>query len=65
MARWKLLENWERDLPSLSIEQLRERLKLARDREAESGRGMGRNPKAKRDWRRMREQVEAELDRRT
>jgi hypothetical protein len=59
-----LIENWERDLPSLNVDQLRERLKLAREREADSDRGIGRNPKARRDWRRMREQVEAEMERR-
>ena len=65
MARWKDLRDWERELATLTIDQLRERLKLAREREAESDRnGMGRNPKARRDCRTMRERVEAELDRR-
>jgi hypothetical protein len=65
VARWKGLREWERDLPNLTVEQLRERLKLAREREVHSDRkGMGRNPKARRDWRIMREQVEAELNRR-
>ena len=65
MSRWKLLETWDRDLPALTEGALRERLQLAREYEASSDRrGTGRNPKARRDWRRRREAVEAELERR-
>lgn len=65
MARWKLLDNWEKDLRGLSEQQLEERIRLARQREADSVRpGMGRNPKAARMWREKREAAEAELERR-
>ena len=65
MARWKLFDNWDREITGLSEEQLRERLKLARDRESGSLKpGMGRNPKAARMWRQKREAVEAEIERR-
>lgn len=60
-----MLETWDRDLPGLSDEQLAERHALAVDYERSSdARGSGRNPKARRDWRRRREAVEAEQDRR-
>ena len=66
MPTWKiLLKHWDRDLRGLSECQLRDRLRLAREREASSlSKGMGRNPKAAREWRRRREAVEAELERR-
>lgn len=65
MARWKLLDNWERDLRGLSEQQLAERLALANQRESESLRkGAGRNPKAAREWRVRAQQVEDELARR-
>jgi hypothetical protein len=65
VSRWKMLNTWERDLPGLSHEQLQERLQLARDYEVSSNRpGMGRNPKGAREWRRRREAVEEELERR-
>ncbi|MFF5085125.1 hypothetical protein ACFY36_49485 [Actinoplanes sp. NPDC000266] len=61
MSRWKMLETWDRDLPGLTDAQLLDRLELAREREESSGRSPGRNPKARRDWRRRREAVEAEM----
>ena len=65
MPRWRLLEHWDRDLRSLSRAQLHDRLHLAREREHASVRkGMGRNPKAARDWRARRKTVEEELARR-
>ena len=65
MARWKLLDNWEKNLPGLSDQQLQERVRFASQREADSVRpGMGRNPKAARMWREKREAAEAELERR-
>lgn len=65
VSRWRLLDHWDRDLRGLSAEQLRERLELAWDRERSSVRkGMGRKPKAARDWQARRKAVEAELERR-
>lgn len=65
VSRWGLLDHWERDLPGLTLDQLHERLAMAKDYEVSSmQRGMGRNPKAARDWRRRRSAVEAELERR-
>jgi hypothetical protein len=65
MSRWKLLDRWDDDLTSLSEAQLRERLALASEREHSSDRkGMGRNPKAAREWRVRRKAVEAESARR-
>jgi hypothetical protein len=61
MSRWKMLETWDRDLPGLSDEQLADRLRLAREYEHWSDRSPGRNSKARRDWRRRREAVEAEI----
>jgi hypothetical protein len=66
VSRSKLIRHWEADLPSLSVEQLRERLEIASEYEAFSLRkGTGRNPKAAREWRARRQQVEQELDRRS
>ena len=49
MSRSELPTHWERDLPGLIDEQLRERLTMAKDFETRSEqRGMGRNPKAPR-----------------
>jgi hypothetical protein len=65
MSRWKLLDNWDRYIAGLSDEQLRERLKFAKDRESSSLKpGTGRNPKAARMWRQKREAVEVEIERR-
>jgi hypothetical protein len=65
MSRWKLIDHWDRDLTGLSEGQLSERLELAQRREWSSQRkGMGRNPKATRDWRGRREAAGAELRRR-
>ncbi|MFG1990252.1 hypothetical protein ACGFJ7_09775 [Actinoplanes sp. NPDC048988] len=61
MSRWKMVETWDRDRAGLTDEQLRGRLELARERELWSDRSPGRNPKARRDWRRRREAVEAEM----
>ncbi|MEU5941156.1 hypothetical protein ABZ807_18625 [Micromonospora sp. NPDC047548] len=61
MSRWKMLETWDRDLLGLADEQLVDRLSLAREYEQSSSRLPGRNPKARRDWRRRREAVEAEM----
>ena len=65
MSRWKnSLKHWGRDLGGLSEPQLQERLRLAQERERSSQQGMGRNPKATRDWRVRRKAVEDELARR-
>jgi hypothetical protein len=65
VSRWKLLDTWDKDIAGLSEKELRERLKLAKDRETRSLRpGTGRNPKAARMWRQKREAVEVELERR-
>ena len=66
MSRSAMIRNWDKDLPALKDDQLRERLALATAFEARSlKKGTGRNPKAAREWRRMREAVEAEIERRT
>jgi hypothetical protein len=59
-----MLDAWDRDLPGLTDEQLVARLSLARDYELSSDRSPGRNAKARRDWRRRREAVEVEMERR-
>ncbi len=65
MSRWKLLDTWDRDLPGLTDDQLRERLELSRQYEASADRrGMGRNPKAARLWRAKRQAAEMEARRR-
>ena len=65
VSQWKLIHNWEADLPGLSEAQLRERLDLASGRaESSLRKGTGRNPKAAREWRVRRRQVEVELERR-
>jgi hypothetical protein len=66
MSRSALIRNWDKDLAGLDEKQLGERLALARDFEARSmKKGMGRNPKAAREWRRMCDAVEAEIERRS
>ena len=66
MSRWKILNTWESDLPGLTDEQLREGHELAVRYELSSMRkGLGRNPKAARDWRRRRDQVELQMERRS
>jgi hypothetical protein len=65
MSRWKnSLKHWDRDLRGISEQQLQERLRMAHERERSSEEGMGRNPKAARDWRARRKAVEEELARR-
>jgi hypothetical protein len=61
MSRWKMLETWDRDIPTLTVKQLVERLHLAQEYEAFADRSPGRSSKARRDWRVRREAVEAEL----
>ncbi len=54
MPSWKMLNTWESDLPGLTDEQLRERHELAvRYEQSSMKKGLGRNPKAARDWRRV------------
>ncbi|MFG1809095.1 hypothetical protein [Streptomyces sp. NPDC049040] len=65
MSRWKLYDNWLADLPGLTVEQLHERRCIAAERARRAaGRGMGRSPKAARDWRGKLRAVEEELLRR-
>ncbi|MFG2402091.1 hypothetical protein [Streptomyces lydicus] len=65
MSRWKLYDNWSAELTGLTVEQLRERRDFASRRAQHAGaRGMGRSPKAARDWRTKLQAVEAELLRR-
>jgi hypothetical protein len=61
MSRWKLLETWDRDIPTLTVDQLMERLHLAQEYEASADRSPGRSSKARRDWRIRREAIEAGL----
>ena len=61
----QMLNTWEQDLAGLTDDQLHERLRLAEAYQDSSTRGgIGRNPKAARDWRRRRQAVEDELERR-
>ena len=65
MSRWKnSLKHWDRELGGLTEPKLQERLRLAQERERSAQKGMGRNPKAARDWRVRRKAVEHELARR-
>ncbi|WP_329396874.1 hypothetical protein OHA45_22890 [Streptomyces lydicus] len=65
MSRWKLYDNWSAELTGLTVEQLPERRDFASRRAQHAGaRGMGRNPKAARDWRTKLQAVETELLRR-
>ncbi len=65
MSRWRnSLKHWDRDLGGVSESQLQERLRLAQERERSSQQGMGRNPKATREWRTRRTAVEEEIARR-
>lgn len=65
MSRWKLYDNWYADLASLAVEQLRERRAFATERaEGAAARGVGRNPKAAREWRQRLRAVDDELLRR-
>jgi hypothetical protein len=63
MSRWKLYDHWNADLPSLTVQQLREeRQALAAGRvRSSTARGMGRSPKGARDWREKLRAVEDEL----
>lgn len=66
MSRWKPYDNWHANLAGLTVEQLRERRELAAQRAQDAAaRGMGRNPKAARDWRKKLHAVEDELLRRS
>lgn len=65
MSRWKLYDNWYAGLAGLSDEQLREHRAFAAERaEGAVARGMGRNPKAAREWRERLRAVDDELLRR-
>ena len=65
MSRWKLYDNWYADLAGLAVEQLRERRAFAAERaEGAAARGVGRNPKAAREWRQRLRAVDDELLRR-
>ncbi|GAA0280974.1 hypothetical protein [Cryptosporangium japonicum] len=65
MSLKHLIAHWDEDLPHLDAEALQERWTLAQNRENEADApGTGRNPKARRDWRKRRQAVEAELERR-
>jgi hypothetical protein len=59
-TKWKLIEHWQSDLPSLSVQQLRERLAVATEYERRSMR-KGSSPNAAREWQARRRQVEEEL----
>ncbi|MFF7986605.1 hypothetical protein ACFZDK_47280 [Streptomyces sp. NPDC007901] len=62
MSQWKLYDNWYAELAGLTVEQLRERRAFAAERAAHAvGRGMGRNPKAGREWRARLRAVDDEL----
>ncbi|MFF2364835.1 hypothetical protein ACFVU0_19400 [Streptomyces sp. NPDC058122] len=65
MSRWKLYDNWYDDVAGLTVEQLRERRAFAVQRAQDAAaRGMGRSPKAARDWRERLRAVDDELVRR-
>ena len=64
--KWRsMLKPWDRDLPGLTTEQLESRARFARTREHNAlAKGLGRNPKAAREWRAKRRAVEDEIERR-
>ena len=62
MGKWRLIANWEADLPSLTEDQLRGRIAFARGREDDSDRRGQKKPRH--SWRQRRHQAEAELERR-
>jgi hypothetical protein len=64
--KWRsMLKTWDRDLPGLTTEQLESRAQFARTRENNAlAKGLGRNPKAAREWRAKRRAVEDEIERR-
>ena len=65
VSRSPRLRHWERDLRGPSDEQLDDRLAMAKRFETRSmSKGMGRNPKAAREWRVRSRQVEADIERR-
>jgi hypothetical protein len=65
MGRWKLYDNWYDDLAGLTVDQLRERRAFAAQRAQDAAaRGIGRSPKAARDWRERLRAVDDELMRR-
>jgi hypothetical protein len=62
---WRNRDAFVRDLRGADDEQLRFMHGWATEREANADRrGMGRNPKARRDFRLCREAAEAEMERR-
>ena len=62
---WASLERFERDARSADEVTLRTMHAWAAERESDADRpGMGRNPKARRHFRLMRQAAEEELDRR-
>lgn len=66
MSLWEMFGEWENDLPHLSDSELRDRLHLARLRQADAYRlGPRRSVRARLMWRQKAEQVKAEMDRRT
>ncbi|MFS0699049.1 hypothetical protein AB6N24_03645 [Cellulomonas sp. 179-A 4D5 NHS] len=65
MSRSRLIDQWESDLPGLSNDGVRDRVRVARESAEQSvARGAGRNPKAARMWRAKLQAAEAELERR-
>lgn len=67
MARlwWSDLDSFTRDLRSADDDRLAEMHRWAKQREQESDRpGMGRNPKARRMFRQMRQAAEERLEER-
>lgn len=62
---WSDVDSFTRGLRSATDERLTEMHRWATEREQDSGRpGMGRNPKARRMFRQMRQAAEQQLDER-
>lgn len=65
MSRSRLIDKWDEDLPGLSDDGVRERVRYTREAAASSlVPGAGRNPKAARMWRAKLLSAEEELERR-
>ena len=64
--KWRaMLKTWDQAVSGLSVDELESRARFAQTRERQSlAKGVGRNPKAAREWRARRRVVEEEIERR-
>lgn len=64
MSRNRHIANWDQNLKGLTDGQLLEQIRHAKSHEQSADVGMGRSPKGRRLWKKMRQAAEAELERR-